>query len=87
MAMQGKNRETEVKLKPQKPAKVVRALKNLGFIYLEKRGSHHILTSNKTNDRIVIPDYGETIPAFIIRKVLKGAGVTVDEFLKALADS
>ena len=59
----------------------VKALQNLGFIFLRQRGSHAIL--RRGSQGCVVPMHSE-INQGTLRGALKQAGVTEDEFRAAL---
>ncbi len=62
---------------------IIRVLKSLGFEKVDQAGSHqkwrHPLTGKQT---IVSYHSGEIIRPKTFRKILEGAGLTVDDFIK-----
>ena len=68
------------------PQKVVRALKQAGFVELRQKGSHLLLYNQATNRRVTIPMHkGKDIKKQLLRKILdKEAKMSVEEFLKLL---
>ena len=62
---------------------IIRVLKSLGFVKVDQAGSHqkwkHPLTGKQT---IVSYHSGEIIRPKTFRKILEGAGLTVDDFIK-----
>lgn len=62
-------------------AEVVRALGRLGFLVARQRGSHIVLRRGSTG--CVVPNHRE-LKTGTLAGVLKQAGVSVDDFLKAL---
>ena len=60
---------------------IVRAFERLGFAVLRQRGSHIILRRGSTG--CVVPDHRE-IKAGTLVGVLKQAGVSPEEFMRAL---
>ena len=62
-------------------AAVVRALERLGFVVMRQRGSHMVLRRGSTG--CVVPDHRE-LKTGTLAGVLKQAGVSVEDFMKAL---
>lgn len=60
---------------------VVRALQKLGFAVIRQKGSHIILRRGSTG--CVVPEHRE-LKVGTLSGVIKQAGVTPEEFLKAL---
>jgi predicted RNA binding protein YcfA (HicA-like mRNA interferase family) len=62
---------------------IIKVLKSLGFEKIDQSGSHqkwrHPLTGKQT---IVSYHSGEIIRPKTFRKILEGAGLTVDDFIK-----
>ena len=62
---------------------IIRVLKSLGFEKVDQAGSHqkwrHPLTGKQT---IISYHSGEIIRPKTFRKILEGAGLTVDDFIK-----
>ncbi len=62
---------------------IIRVLKSLGFEKVDQAGSHqkwrHPLTGKQT---MVSYHSGEIIRPKTFRKILEGAGLTVDDFIK-----
>lgn len=71
-----------MKLKPLPADKVIKILDKLGFKIIRKKGSHVIL--KHSNGRIiVIPVHkGEEIGRGLLRKIIKDANISKDEFMK-----
>lgn len=62
---------------------IIKVLKSLGFKKVDQSGSHqkwkHLLTGRQT---IVSYHSGEIIRPKTFKRILEGAGLTVDEFIK-----
>jgi predicted RNA binding protein YcfA (HicA-like mRNA interferase family) len=59
-----------------------RAFERAGWVHSRTTGDHMILT--KAGKRsLVVPDY-DILPAFILRRLIRTAGLTVDEFVELL---
>jgi len=73
-----------MKLRPLPAIKVIKALENFGFKAIRKKGSHVILR-NDEGVTIVIPVHsGEELGKGILMKIIRQAGLTRDEFLRAI---
>ena len=66
--------------------RVVRALEKGGFIVRRQRGSHVVLThSHDLTRRVIVPLHGsKPVKPGTIRAILKGAGISFEEFKKLL---
>ena len=62
-------------------AEVVRALRHLGFVVARQRGSHIVL--RRESQGCVVPNHRE-VKTGTLSGLLKQAGVSVEDFLKAL---
>ena len=63
--------------------KCIRALAKNGFYFLRQKGSHIHLRRDEPFAQVVVPETKE-IPKGTLRAILRGANLTVDEFLKLL---
>ena len=63
--------------------KVIRKLKNAGFVFdRQAKGSHEIWYNPTTRKRTTVPNHpGTDIPMGTLREIIKQAGLTVEEFL------
>ena len=59
-----------------------RAFERAGWVYARTTGDHMLLTMPGRRT-LVIPDY-DVLPAFILRGLLRTAGLTVEEFIALL---
>ena len=59
-----------------------RAFERDGWHFARQRGDHMLLTKPGRRT-LVIPDYDE-LPAFILRRLIATAGITVEEFMALL---
>lgn len=66
--------------------KVIKALRKLGFQKDRQKGSHLVLFNPTRNRTVVIPVHsGKTIKKPLLKSIIEDdAGVTIEEFLKAL---
>ena len=63
---------------------VVRALAKIGYEKDRQKGSHIVLRQvSKPHRRLVIPDHKEVAKG-TLRKIIKQAGLTVEEFIELL---
>lgn len=62
--------------------KVTRRLRQLGFeLDRQAKGSHEIWRNPTTKRRTTIPNHPGTIPEGTLRAILRGAGITPEQFL------
>ena len=66
-----------------RPQAVVRAFEHLGWQVARQRGSHIILTKRGHIATLAIPNHSE-VARGTLRAVIAKAGLTVEEFMKAL---
>ena len=63
---------------------IVKRLKKLGFsFYRQAAGSHEIWWNELTNKFTTIPNHPGDMPEGTLRAILRQAGITPNEFLKA----
>ena len=70
------------RLGPLPARKVLRALEALGFQVVRQKGSHAMLVHSDGRSTIVPIHPGQEIGPGLIRKIVRDAGVTVDEFME-----
>jgi len=68
------------KLSPAKPDEVKRVLEKLGFICIRQSGSHMIFHQPDGRWTTVPIHKGKDLGKGILRKILKDAKISVDEF-------
>jgi len=69
------------KLPVLKAKEVVRALQRAGFYIHHQTGSHaRLLHRVKTEVRVTVPIHSKDIPPSLLRRILKQAGLSEDEF-------
>ena len=61
-----------------------RAFERLGWVFRRQTGSHMILTKAGSVASLSIPDHRELAPG-TLRKLIRAAGITVEEFRAACA--
>ncbi|MBI3743025.1 MAG: type II toxin-antitoxin system HicA family toxin [Chloroflexi bacterium] len=66
-----------------RPGKVVRVFRSLGWEIARQRGSHIIMTKPGHIATLSIPNH-PTVARGTLRTLIARAGLTVDQFLKAL---
>ncbi|MBI2924701.1 MAG: type II toxin-antitoxin system HicA family toxin [Verrucomicrobia bacterium] len=62
-------------------SEAVRALKRLGFVFVDQRGSH--IRMSKGSIRITVPNHNPILPK-TLQSMLRQAGVSLEEFIDAL---
>ena len=68
-----------------KPREVIKTFERLGWEVARRRGSHIILTRTGHIATLSVPDHAE-VARGTLRSLIARAGITVDEFLKALEE-
>ncbi len=68
------------KLRPAKPDEVTRILEKLGFTCIRQSGSHAVYHHADGRWTTVSMHKGKDLGKGILRKILKDARITVDEF-------
>lgn len=61
----------------------VKALEKVGFYLRRQQGSHLILRRNEPLTQVVVPNHSE-LDKGTLRSIIRGAGLSVDEFLQLL---
>lgn len=70
------------KLPALRAADVIRKLRKAGFVFdRQAKGSHEIWYHPQTHRRVVIPNHPGDIPKGTLRKIIRQAGLTRDEFI------
>ncbi|HXJ93796.1 MAG TPA: type II toxin-antitoxin system HicA family toxin [Terriglobia bacterium] len=73
------------KLPVLKAKEVVRALLNAGFYVHHQTGSHvRLLHASRTEPRVTVPMHARDIPPSLLRRILKQAGLSAEEFAKLI---
>lgn len=69
-----------------KAREVVRALEVLGFVLIRQKGSHSFFRNPTTGHTTVVPLHeGRDIDRSLLHGILREAGVSIDEFIRALS--
>jgi predicted RNA binding protein YcfA (HicA-like mRNA interferase family) len=63
--------------------KILRVLKHEGFILARERGDHMVFTKAGVARPIVVPRY-DPLPVFIIKNVLRTAGISRERYFELL---
>jgi predicted RNA binding protein YcfA (HicA-like mRNA interferase family) len=61
----------------------MRALERLGFYRKRQTGSHVVMRRDEPFAQVVVPDHDE-LDRGTLRAILRQAGMTVEEFIRAL---
>jgi predicted RNA binding protein YcfA (HicA-like mRNA interferase family) len=59
---------------------LIQALEKAGFETLRQRGSHKTLHDPITDRMVVVPVHSREIPRWLMKRIIKDAGLTEDEF-------
>jgi predicted RNA binding protein YcfA (HicA-like mRNA interferase family) len=63
--------------------KIVRVLEHEGFVLARERGDHMVFTKLGVARPIVVPRY-DPLPVFIIKNVLRTAGISRERYFELL---
>jgi len=66
------------------PDKIERVLRKLDFIEDRQHGSHKVFVRNSDNRTVVIPWHNRDLKRGTVHAIIKGTGLTVDEFFKMM---
>ncbi len=70
------------KLSPEKPDRVIKVLKQLGFKFIRQSGSHAVFRHPNGKWTTVPVHPGKYVSKGILRKIIRDAGISVEEFNK-----
>ena len=62
------------------PKDIVRALERAGFQFERQKGSHVTLRNPETKQVTVVPMHGGEFPRWLLKRIIKEAGLTEDQF-------
>lgn len=71
-----------MKLRALPPQKIIKTLGKIGFEIVRQKGSHAFLKHPDGRATVVPVHHGEEIGRGLLRKIIKDAKLTRDEFLK-----
>ena len=66
------------------PRKLIKALEKAGFEVHHIAGSHHILRHKQAALRITVPFHNRDLKAGTLHRIIKDAGLGIDELLDLL---
>jgi len=66
------------------PVDIERALRKLGFVEDRQRGSHKVFIRASDNRTVVLPWHNRDLKRGTLHAIVKGTGLTDDDFLKML---
>ena len=75
-----------MKLKPVTSGKLIKVLGRVGFITSRQKGSHVFLKHSDGRATVVPVHKGEEIGRGLLRKIIKDAKLSREEFLKLLEE-
>ena len=64
---------------------VAKALERAGFLFDRQRGSHATYRHPQTKRTTVVPMHSKELPRWLLKKIIKDAGLTDDEFRELVA--
>ncbi len=67
------------KLPSLKPHEVIRILLSIGFNFHRQKGSHKIFV--KSHLLVVVPEHNRDLKKGTLLNIIKGTGLTVEEFI------
>jgi len=73
-----------LRLRPLPPEKVIRALEKAGFVRVRQKGSHVFMRHPNGRTTIVPYHKKEKIGRGLLRKIIRDAQMTVEEFMKLI---
>lgn len=76
-----------MKLGPQPPEKIIKALNKAGFESIRRKGSHVFMRHPDGRTTVVPFHKGEELGSGILRKIAKDAKLTDEEFKKLLDEA
>jgi predicted RNA binding protein YcfA (HicA-like mRNA interferase family) len=65
---------------------LISALERAGFVFRRQHGSHQIYQHRSSGKRISVPVHRGDVPRGTLRKILREAELTVEEFSRLLRD-
>ncbi|TXT64255.1 MAG: hypothetical protein BAJALOKI1v1_590015 [Promethearchaeota archaeon] len=67
------------KLPTLRPKKVIKILKEYGFVLDRIKGSHHIFYHPESRRRVVVPLHKKELPRGTLMEILKQAGISKED--------
>ena len=69
--------------------KAMKAFNSIGYKAAERKSGSHVRLAHNNKEKhksITIPDHGKTIKPFLLLKIIKDAGLILEEFKKLLKE-
>ena len=63
---------------------VIRALERAGFLFERQQGSHATYRHPQSKYTTVVPVHSKELPRWLLKKIIKEAGLTEDQFREML---
>ena len=63
---------------------VIKALERAGFLFERQQGSHATYRHPQTKRTTVVPVHSKELPRWLLKKIIKEAGLTEDQFREML---
>lgn len=67
-----------------RPQEVIRALEKAGFEFIRQTGSHRTFEHPLTERMVVVPVHPRELPRWLLKKIIKDAGLSEGEFRELL---
>jgi predicted RNA binding protein YcfA (HicA-like mRNA interferase family) len=67
------------RLRGVRAKELVRALEKVGFHIIRQRGSHLVMHKADADKMLVVPVHPGELPRWLLKKIIKQAGITDDE--------
>jgi predicted RNA binding protein YcfA (HicA-like mRNA interferase family) len=63
---------------------IINALQKAGFVFQRQKGSHASVRQPESGLTTVVPVHARELPRWLLKKIMKDAGMTEDAFRKLL---
>jgi len=67
-----------------RPQELIRALEKTGFEFVRQTGSHRTFENAITDRMVTVPVHPRELPRWLLKKIIKDAGLTEEEFRELL---
>lgn len=74
------------RIRPLSPKKLVQVFKHFGFRESRQSGSHLSLVKDGISRPLIIPMHTRDVPVFVILNNIRSAGISREDYLKALGE-
>ena len=63
-----------------RPQELIRALEKAGFEFIRQTGSHRTFENAITERIVTVPVHPRELPRWLLKRIIKDAGMTEEEF-------